>query len=68
MNTTKPVFAKYVREGDIVWHSIAKKWLPLTEIYVVNGQVAGWVRHETLPGYRAWVPGIETDELVMVRR
>ena len=63
-----PVFAKYVRVGDLVWHSIAKAWLPLVEVHITDGRIAGWVKHETLPGSRGWVPGIAADGLVMVRR
>lgn len=64
--STAPVFAKYVRVGDLVWHSIARAWLPLVEVYITDGQIAGWVRDETLPGSRAWIPGITSDGLVMV--
>ena len=63
-----PIFAKYVRVGDLVWHSIAKAWLPLVEVYITDNRVAGWVKHETLPGSRGWAPGITSDSLVMVRR
>ena len=63
-----PVFAKYVRVGDLVWHSIAKTWLPLVSVQVQNDRLGGWVKHESGKGERGWAPNVAADGLVFVRR